>query len=256
MVLIHGLTGCEDSLYIRTSARHLLGLGWPVLRLNLRGAGPSRALCRWQYHAGRSEDLRDALNALAPELRAAGLLLVGYSLGGNMLIKFLAEFGTDFPVVAAAAVSAPLDLKETQVRMMAARNWVYHWAMLRRMKAEAQAGAAELTAGERKAIRAARTEYQFDEHFASRRAGYDGADAYYRQCSAQAYLAEVPCPTLVLHARDDPWIPPDAYDRFDWRRNGNLTLLLTESGGHLGFHQRGPLTPWHDDCLARFFIGS
>ena len=253
-VLIHGLTGCEDSLYIRASARHLLGLGWPVLRLNLRGAGPSRALCRWQYHAGRSADLRDALSALNPTLTRGGLLLVGYSLGGNMLIKFLAEYGNAFPILAAAAVSAPLDLKETQVRMMSPRNWVYHRFLLSRMKAEAQAGAAELTEGERRAVRAARTEYQFDETFVAKRAGYDGAEAYYRACSAQAHLADVACPTLVLHARDDPWIPPGAYERFDWAGNPNLTLLLSESGGHLGFHQQGPLTPWHDACLARFFF--
>ena len=201
VVLIHGLTGCEDSLYIRTSARHLLGLGHPVLRLNLRGAGPSRALCRLQYHAGRAEDLRDALLALEPELLAPGLLLVGYSLGGNMLIKFLAEFGREFPIRAAAAVSAPLDLKETQLRMERPRNWIYQHFLLRRMKAEAQAGAAELSDAERQAIRAARTEGQFDEFFVSKRAGFDGAAAYYRHCSAQAYLGDVPCPTLVLHAR-------------------------------------------------------
>ena len=256
VVLIHGLTGCEDSHYIRASTRHLLGLGWPVLRLNLRGAGPSRAICRGQYHAGRSEDVRDALTALGPALLRNGLVLVGYSLGGNVLIKFLAEFGGDFPILSAAAVSAPLDLKEAQVRMMAARNWVYHQAMLRRMKAEAQAGAAELTAEERQAIRTARTEFEFDDTFASKRAGFDGAAAYYRHCSAQAHLGAVSCPTLVLHARDDPWIPVDAYERFDWRANPNLTLLLSNSGGHLGFHQRGPLTPWHDACLARFFKAS
>ncbi|MEM7222424.1 MAG: alpha/beta fold hydrolase [Pseudomonadota bacterium] len=253
VVLIHGLTGCEDSYYILRSARHLLGLGYPVLRLNLRGAGPSRPLCRWQYHAGRSEDLRDALNALDSTLKDAGLLLVGYSLGGNMLIKFLAEFGQAFPIRAAAAISAPLDLKDCQICLEQPRNWIYQYALLRRMKIEAQAGAAELTGEERRAIRAARREFEFDEFFVAKRAGFEGADSYYRHSSAQAYLAEVPCSTLVLHARDDPWIPVDAYERFDWSCNPNLTLLLSDSGGHLGFHQRGPLTPWHDTCLARYF---
>ena len=239
-VLIHGLTGSEDSRYIRASARHLLGLGLPVLRLNLRGAGPSRALCRGQYHAGRSEDLRDALSALDPAQLDGGLLPVGYSLGGNMLIKFLAEFGRDFPIRAAAAISAPLDLKETQVRMEQSRNWIYNYFIMRAMRAEAQAGAAELTEQERRAVRAARREFEFDEHFVSKRAGFDGAEAYYAHSSAQVYLAAVPCPTLVIHARDDPWIPVDAYERFDWSSNRQLTLLLSQSGGHLGFHQRGP----------------
>ena len=112
-VLIHGLTGSEDSVYLRASARHLLGLGYPVVRLNQRGAGPSRPLCRSRYHAGLSSDLGDALKALAnldPRLISRGVVLVGYSLGGNMLLKFLAEYGASFPIVAAASVSAPIDL--------------------------------------------------------------------------------------------------------------------------------------------------
>ena len=109
-VLIHGLSGSEESAYMIASARTLLERGHPVLRLNLRGAGPSRALCRLQYHAGRSTDLRDALAALDRRLAERGLVLIGYSLGANMLLKFLAEFGGGFPIVAACAVSAPIDL--------------------------------------------------------------------------------------------------------------------------------------------------
>ena len=256
VVLIHGLTGCEDSQYMRTSARHFLGLGYRVLRLNLRGAGPSRALCRFQYHAGRSEDLRDALGALdrlRPGLIGSELFLVGYSLGANMLIKFLAEYGRNFPIVAAAAVSTPLDLKETQARMEAPRNWIYHTALLRRMKAEALAGAAEVSAEERRTIRAVRREYDFDDRFVALRAGYSGAEAYYSHNSAQEYLADTPCPTLVIHAQDDPWIPLGAYRRFDWPAHRRLTLVLPETGGHVGFHQRGALTPWHDHCCGLFF---
>src|SRR5512143_341355 len=108
-VLIHGLSGDEDSPYMLVSAAALLERGHPVLRLNLRGAGASRPLCRLQYHAGRTADLRDALAALDPALTADGLLAVGFSLGGNLLLKFLAEHAADLPVRAAAAVSAPID---------------------------------------------------------------------------------------------------------------------------------------------------
>src|SRR5690554_6721551 len=83
-VFIHGLTGCQDSLYMLRSAAAFLAAGYPVLRRSLRAAGPSRPLSRFQYHAGRSEDLRDALLGLPPERVAKGLVLTGYSLGGNM----------------------------------------------------------------------------------------------------------------------------------------------------------------------------
>jgi len=93
IVLIHGLTGCQDSFYMKVSARHFLAQGYPVLRLNLRGAGPSRALCRMNYHAGRSEDLQALLAQMDGRLARHGLLLVGFSLGGNILLKHLGEQG-------------------------------------------------------------------------------------------------------------------------------------------------------------------
>src|SRR5262249_43965141 len=87
VILIHGLTGWEESLYIQSQARVLLGGGWRVLRLNLRGAGPSRATCGGQYFAGRSQDLRAVLARLPDELASDGVVAVGYSLGGAMLLK-------------------------------------------------------------------------------------------------------------------------------------------------------------------------
>ena len=99
-VLVHGLSGSEDSAYMISTAGALLDEGYSVLRLNLRGAGPARPLCRLQYHAGRSEDLRDVLDCDGfPDIGSGGLVLVGYSLGANMLLKFLAEFGEQFPIV-------------------------------------------------------------------------------------------------------------------------------------------------------------
>ena len=110
-----------------------------MIRMNLRGAGPGASASRFHYHAGRSEDLRDFLTGLAqqePDLCAQGFFLVGYSLGANMMLKFLAEYGREFPVQAAVSVSAPLDLKATQERMMAPRNRLYQNYLLKRMKAE------------------------------------------------------------------------------------------------------------------------
>ena len=258
-VLVHGLTGCEDSSYIRATARNLLQAGYPVLRLNLRGAGPSRALCRFQYHAGKSEDLRDglrALGALDPDRLRHGLLLAGYSLGANMLLKFLAESGKAFPIRAAVAVSAPIDLKATQQRIMAPRNALYHGYLLRRMRAEALDGAAEITGEERRAVLAARNIYQFDDDFVAPRGGFAGAEDYYAKCSAAKFLAAVAAPTLVIHALDDPWVPAAPFRRVDWRAKPNLVPLLPPGGGHVGFHGRGSRTAWHDRCMARFFAAA
>lgn len=255
-VLVHGLTGCEDSSYVRATARHLLGLGYGVLRLNLRGAGPSRPLCLGQYHAGKTEDLRDALQALRglrPALLERGLLLVGYSLGANMLLKFLAERAAGFPVLAAAAVSAPIDLKAAQVRIMEPRNAVYHHYLLSRMKAEASAAPTVDSEAERESIRKLRTVYEFDEQRVAPSGGFAGADDYYRRCSARQFLAAIAVPTLVVHALDDPWIPAEPYVSYDWSKAEAIMPLLSSGGGHVGFHGSDSWAPWHNRRIADFF---
>jgi predicted alpha/beta-fold hydrolase len=251
-VLIHGITGCAESHYVRATARHLLGLGYPVLRLNLRGAGASRPLCREQYHAGRSADLTAALSALPPEVVARGIVPVGYSLGGNMLLKLLAEGSWSGDVRAAATVSAPIDLKATQLRFMAPRNRLYHAIMLRWMKAEILAGPGPMPEAERRAVRAARTVFAFDDTVVAPRNGFAGADDYYARCSALRFLSDLAVPTLLIHALDDPWIPAQPYLAFDWTSNPCLTPLLPAGGGHVGFHGSGNAVAWHDVAIARF----
>lgn len=253
VVLIHGLSGTEDSAYMLTSAATLLRAGHPVLRLNLRGAGPSRPLCREQYHAGRTGDLRDALAALDPTLLEAGVFLVGYSLGGNMLLKFLAEHAAGFPTLAAAAVSAPIDLAAASRCILAPRNRIYQRHLLRFMKEESCGEGATLTADERRRIAAARSIWEFDDRFVAPRNGYADAAEYYAENSATRFLAAIRVPTLIIHALDDPWIPPDTYRRAAWAENPNLIPLLSDGGGHVGFHGRGSPVPWHDRCVEQWF---
>lgn len=253
VVLVHGLTGCAESSYILASARHLLALGYPVLRINLRGAGASRAYCHFQYHAGRTGDLRDALAALDPGLKRNGILVAGFSLGANMLIKYLAEEGSSQGVRGAAAISTPLNLMEAARRLREPRNAAYHFYLLTRMKAESTTPPAALSPSDRRAVLSARTVYQFDDKFTAPKHGFDGAADYYSRCMALRFLKDVEVPTLVVHAKDDPWIPASGYKAFDWSSNRWLTLLLASSGGHVGFHARDHEVPWHDRCVATYF---
>jgi predicted alpha/beta-fold hydrolase len=253
-VLVHGLGGSEESAYLKVSAAHLLARGHAVLRLNLRGAGPSRPLCRLQYHAGRTGDLRDALTALPPDLRSEGLVLVGFSLGGNLVLKLLGESGPEWPIRAAASVSAPIDLAAASHRFLEPRNRFYQWNLLRALKREALSGAV-LDAEERRAVREARSVYEFDDRFVAPRNGWASAEAYYRAAASRRFLPEIRVPTLVVHALDDPWIPGEAYTSFPWAGNRHLVPLLPGQGGHVGFHGRDRRRPWHDTCLARFLDG-
>jgi predicted alpha/beta-fold hydrolase len=163
VILLHGLTGCEDSHYIRVSARHLLARGCPVLRLNLRGAGPSRLYCRREYHAGSTDDLRAVIGRLDGRLAANGIIIVGYSLGGNILLKYLGEQERRASILGAVSVSAPIDLKAAQMRFMHRRNRRNHDHILARMKAGMAAPSSALSDSERASLESIATVYDFDD---------------------------------------------------------------------------------------------
>ena len=257
IVLVHGLAGSETSRSVVASMRHLVGQGWPVLRLNLRGALPSRPTAAGHYHAGRTEDLVEALRGLPADITRYGIVLLGHSLGGNLVLKFMGEGRHGLLVQAAVAVSAPIDLAATCARMMTWRNFVYHCYMLDAMKREALAPGAAVSAAERAAIAAVRNVYEFDDCFIAPRFGYRDAQDYYESNAARHFLAGIARPTLVLHALDDPWIPAACYTAIDWSRLPMIDAKLSPRGGHLGFHDRGSRVPWHDRVttwwLARRF---
>ena len=252
-ILIHGLTGSQESSYVHSMARRLLDGGQSVLRLNLRGAGPSRATCGGQYYAGRSQDFRALLANLPAELTCDGVRAVGYSLGGAMLLKYLGEEGGDAPLLAAATVCAPIDLSATCRRMLERRNFIYHRHLLRQMKIEATAVGAKLEETERTAILRSRSVWEYDEVFIAPRHGFAGAEDYYDRCKPLRFMGDIRVPTLVLAALDDPWIPGALYTGYDWAGNEWLTPLLPTRGGHVGFHGSGARDPWSDGAIMRFF---
>ena len=258
VVLVHGLTGCEESFYIRCSAMALLRRGYPVMRVNLRGAGPSRTKSKYQYHAGRTEDLHDllaGLNSHEPSSTCHGVVLVGFSLGGNLVIKYLSERRrAPFAIKAAISVSAPIELKAAQKQIMRPRNRIYHAYLLDRMKTESLAAPAAVSEAEKRAIQSARSIYQFDDRFVAPRNGFEGAEDYYRQCSSKSGLATVSAPLLMIAAKDDPLIPASIYEDIECRPDRPVTLLLPDAGGHVGFHGSGSRTPWHDRCIDRFLL--
>lgn len=256
VVLIHGLGGSEDSGYVRVSAAHLRQRGYAVARLNLRGAGPTRALCRERYHAGRTADLGQALHRLrkeAPEFAALPLFCVGYSLGGNLLLKFLSEDCHGMRIAAAVSVSAPIDLAAASAQIAKPRNALYQRYLLIRMREEALHPSAGLNEAEREVVRSVDSVYAFDDQIVAPRNGYRDAPHYYAENASGPRLPEIRTRTLLIHAQDDPWIPIDAYHRVDWASHPYLQALLAPGGGHVGFHSRNERPTWHDHCIERFF---
>jgi predicted alpha/beta-fold hydrolase len=238
-LLIHGIGGTRESAYIRITAVHLLRAGYPVLRLNLRGAGERPGTTKQFYHAGRTEDLKQVIGSLDGDLAAHGVVPVGFSLGGNLVLKYLAESGALAPVMAAITVSASIDLDAAQRRIATARNRIYHRAIL------------QWVLSERKDVRPPiRSLLDFDNHFVAPINGFKNAREYYRESSAGPMLGAIRRPVLMIHAEDDPWIPAESYRGIE--PNPNLISLIPRSGGHVGFHAKGTEVPWHDLALSRF----
>lgn len=244
VLLLHGLTGCEDSTYVRVSARELLLAGYPVLRLNWRGAGPSIGKTKAFYHAGRSDDLAAVIGSMSGTLAGNGIAAIGYSMGGNVLLKYLAERGGLSHLRAAIAVSPPIDLHAAQQRIAARRNRRYHEYLLAQMRRE------------RACPDDVASILEFDDRVVAPANGFRDALDYYTQCSAAPRLGSVRTPTLVIHAADDPWIPSRTFRAIPWSRYRHVRLLMSWSGGHVGFHAFGIARPWHDEVALRFLVAT
>ena len=253
IILIHGFTGCADSACLLGSAQHLLKSGFPVMRLNLRGAGPTRPVCREMYHAGRSDDFRRVLADIPNRLTQNGLVAVGFSLGESMLLKYLGEEGTATPLDAAVTISAPIDLGLATRRINAVRNIVYHRWLVANTKREWLAGPSLLDGQQLDAVHRSKTIYALDDSVVGPINGFSGADDYYTRHSAAQFLGDINVPTLLIHAANDPWIPASMYQRVEWAENDNLLPAITPSGGHVGFHGRDGR--WHDRSVVRFLDG-
>ncbi len=256
VVLVHGLAGSEDSSHVVMAAHYFLSLGHPVLRLNQRGAGPSRETCKGHYHAGRSDDLGGAISQLPESLTRHGIYLMGLSLGGNVLLKFLAEYPRFAQVKAAVAVSPPVDLKAAQVRIRDGRNKVYHNYLLKRMKLGIQ-GSDLITENEIHNLDKIASVYDFDDQIVAPGNGFADAEDYYSSSSAIDLLEAIDTPTLIIHPADDPWVPVDALlqrvVQSGLSAKSHLSILCPAHGGHIGGHGADSRVPWHNICAGVFF---
>ena len=254
IVIIHGLTGCEDSTYVRESARFHLQRGRPVLRLNLRGAGhwprfPTAIITPAQEPTSSTSSI--SLHS-APALTGNGIVAVGYSLGGNILLNILSAEDRPERLSAIVTVSAPIDPAIACRRIMAARNVLYHHWLLKRMQQDVLC-LPSLSEAERSRISSAKSVYEFDDRYVAPRNGFAGADDYYERTAGRRLLNRAWLPILMLHARDDPWIPVSMYLDARNRRLPNIDMRLASGGGHVGFHQHGHHDTWHDrqvDCFV------
>jgi len=243
-VLVHGLAGCARSPYVVRLAARLVRLGVRTVRMNLRGAGTGFGRARGTYHAGKTKDLRRVVEWLARRLPGASIALVGFSLGGNLVLKLAAEAATD-PLEGLDSVLAanpPIDLAACSRQLRRPANRIYDRNFVRWLRADVarrhaafpDLGPADLTQ--------VSTLFDFDDLYVAPRHGFAGAADYYARSGAAPLIPRIAVPGLVVHAEDDPFVPADPFRHADFPTG--LALELIPSGGHLGYLSR---TPWEGD---------
>ncbi len=243
MVVWHGMEGSTSSVYMLAMAQKGFAAGFNVVRVNYRNCGGTEHLTPTLYHGGLSDDLRAVVGELIERDSLSRLMLVGFSLGGNMLLKLAGEYAAAYPrqVMSVCAISPSVDLGVSVDTMSQRSNWLYHQSFLKRLrkrieiKKKLYPDLYDLTD-----LRLARTVREFDDRFTSRAHGFDGADDYYTRASSIRIIDQIQIPTLIIHAEDDPFIPFEPLRAEAVRVNPNILLIATEHGGHVAFLSASP----------------
>ena len=258
VVLLHGLEGRTTRRYMLNSYRALLDRGVRPVGMNLRGCSGEPNRTARAYHSGETGDLRFVLETL--RARYPGPFgVMGYSLGGNVALKFLGESGgaAAARVSAGAAVSVPFDLdaggralEESVVgRTVYTR---YFLRSLRRKMLEKEALLADRCDLDR--VARARTIRSFDDAATAPIFGFESAADYYARSSSDQFIPGIRVPTLIVHSRDDPFLPASRIPEQAMRENPAITPVITDRGGHQGYLAGTVLRPefWVEEVVARF----
>lgn len=254
-VLSHGLEGDSTRSYMRAMALALTRRGWDVVSRNFRGCGGEMNRLPVLYHSGEVDDLDFVVRRVASEgYLEAGL--VGFSMGGNQLLKYLGERREDLPDVisGAAAVSVPCDLAACSVLLSQPRNYMYMAYFLRtlrrkmREKYEMFPDLFDISN-----IDSIRTFKEFDDAFTAPLNGFADAEDYWEKASCLRFLPEIAVPTLLINAQNDPFLSENCYPRREAEENPHLYLLMPEQGGHVGFPTIvGKTVGWLENVIVDF----
>ena len=251
VLLIHGLGGGHHSPYCVRMAARLGERGVRTFRLDQRGCGAGVDLARYPGHAGRSEDAAAALQRIAELCPGSPVSAIGYSLGGNIVLKLAGECGAQPPagLDQVAAVCPPIDLSVCSANIGQGSNWIYDRTFIKSLMRLVEARATQSPEFYERTPLLPRPKrlFEFDDPITAPLSGFANAAEYYAKCSASPLLSRIEVPTLIIAAADDPLIPAAIFART--QRSSAVELHVAEGGGHLGFlaaRSRDPDRRWLD----------
>lgn len=264
VVVLHGLAGSGDSAYVVGIQHALRAVGIGSVVMHFRGAGGEPNRLARGYHSGDTGDLRAFMHAVRKRFPARRTGIVGYSLGGNVTLKWLGEEGRSAPVDAACAVSVPFELAPCATRLDQGFSRIYRdrlrKELVRNLLLKEQVLRAAGNAVEAGRIRALgdlstiESFWQFDNRVIAPLHGFRDAADYYAQSSARPFMRDIARPTLVLHALDDPFMTPAVVPSRN-ETSADVALCISAHGGHVGFVHGSPWRPryWLEETIPAFF---
>ncbi len=238
VLLVHGLEGSTRSQYMLGNSARAWAAGCNVVRMNMRNCGGTEDLSPTLYHSGLSGDVAAVMRTLAAEKGLRAFALIGYSMGGNLVLKLAGELGAAAPqyLKAVVGVSPVMDLAASADALHNVSNRVYEWKFLvglrRRFRRKAELFPAIYSTKGLERIASLR---QFDDQITARYSGFRGADDYYDRASSSHWAGQIVVPALIVHALDDPFIRMLPSTRAALLGNPHVRLVETAHGGHCAF---------------------
>ncbi len=258
IIAIHGLEGSSYSNYIQSLVTRGNNKNYDVIALNLRGCSgvPNNKLN--SYHSGKTEDLWDMIKHINNKYSYNEISIVGYSLGGNLTLKFMGEFSEKIPknIIKAIGISTPCDLKGSANELSKGFNKIYQFRFIKSLKKKAKEKFLKFpnhNLNEEKILNS-KTFKEFDNYFTAIANGFKNAEDYWQKSSCINFIEHIKIPTLLISALDDPFLSDTCFPFKEAEKNKNFYFLPSKYGGHVGFYQNFNLknNTWLDETILNF----
>lgn len=257
-VIVHGLEGNSQKPYIKGMVNACNEIGIDAISVNLRGCGAEPNRLFTSYHSGKTDDLNLIVNYANRELKYMSIILIGFSLGGNITLKYIGESGTKLPeyVKLAIGISVPCDLKSSAVQLSKLSNWIYLKRFMHSLKKKALFKIQKFNelSINKEGIQRTSDFLSFDNIFTAPVHGFENAENYYDKCSSRQFLSFITIPALLINAKDDPFLGYNCFPYKEAESNSNFYFETPRYGGHVGFilNYNFSSAMWHEIRVKQF----
>ncbi|MFM8914353.1 MAG: YheT family hydrolase [Flammeovirgaceae bacterium] len=252
VIISHGLEGNTQRAYIKGMAKAFVQQGFDALAWNYRGCSEEINRQLRFYHSGATDDLDAVIQHAAP--RYEQVFLVGFSLGGNLTLKYVGERGSQVhpKIKKAVAFSVPIDLHTSCLQISRPENWLYTKRFLNSLEKKVVAKSRAMSGLDLSHFSTIKTLMDFDEYYTAPLHGFAGAIDYYQRCSALQFLGNIAIPTLLVNAQNDPFLSKECFPTKI--NNPNFTFESPARGGHVGFSLFGNRGRFWSELRAVDFV--